>query len=201
MNKCTYAGVSSTLLAILVSLATIGCSTSSVSGGRILPRPENSYRVVIEKALAYAQANRQRYGVNDAKEELAFLSESVDRLGQRHVRMQQIYRRVPVWGHQLIVHFSKTDEPNGISGTYRPIDPITESEPILSEKDAEVNTLRVKTEGWKTVETKKYIYVGALRPSLVYLVTIEKESERLRVFIDAKDGSVLHEISEVQEAR
>ena len=104
------------MLAALVSAA---CITPLTPVGHDRPAPATSHRASTDRTIAYIQENRDRYGISDAPNEFSFQSENVDQLGQRHVWLQQVYRGIPVWGQQLIVHFIERQEAKHISGTYK----------------------------------------------------------------------------------
>ena len=196
----------SMLLVYFVGVMVSGCAADSSRAKVVLVSAPNSEvrdsdSVLVGKAIAYLQSQRSKYGISNAESEFVFQNDTVDKQNRHHIRFQQAHRGVPVFGHQLIVHFSDATEPNGISGTYRSIQSNLQIEPVLRPNNASTNALIKKGEGWTAISVEKSIYVAALRPSLAYLVTINRNGERMLVFIDAKDGSLLHEISEVRDVK
>jgi Zn-dependent metalloprotease len=195
----------SMLSVFFVGVMVSGCAANASRPKEVsLPTPSevsDSDSMLVAKAIAYLQSRRSKYGISNAESEFVFQNDTVDKQNRHHIRFQQVHRGVPVFGHQLIVHFSDPTEPNGISGTYRSIRSNLQIEPVLRPNDASTNALITKGEGWTAISVEKNIYVAALRPSLAYLVTIERNGERMLVLIDAEDGSLLHEISEVRDVK
>ena len=196
-----YSMLSVCFVGVMVSGCAANASRPKEASLRTPNEARESDSMLVAKAIAYLQSRRSKYGISNAESEFVFQNDTVDKQNRHHIRFQQAHRGVPVFGHQLIVHFGDTTEPNGVSGTYRSIHSNLEIEPGLYPKDASTNALDPKGAGWTTISVEKNIYVAALRPRLAYLVTIERNGERMLVFIDAKDGSLLHEISEVRDVK
>ena len=189
-------------LALLLAVPMIAACTifSTRVGSDHLPAEKVSH-ASSDRAIAYVQENHQRYGIADATKEFAFQSEKVDQLEQRHVRLQQVYRGIPVWGQQLVVHFSERGEPRSISGTYRAINAQLDMEFRISPAEATAMAIQNRQGNWHgSGDPIQYIYLGPLRPAIVYKVTITDNQKSASVFVDAGNGSVLHEISDIQEA-
>ncbi len=69
------------------------------------------------------------YGLKDANE-LTPIATNTDKLGQTHIKLQQVYQGVPVYGAQLIVHFY-TDGSAMVNGRNQPSPAITSTNPTL----------------------------------------------------------------------
>lgn len=147
------------------------------------------------RALMYLEKNRDRYGIVDARNELAFLREDIDTLGQKHVRFQQVQSGVPVWGHQLIVHFDQRDQAMRVTGSFLPGLGRIDVRPRISAEEAAVTAVSVKGTGWRATDNTLYIYSLASRPHLAWHVTLKRGLDRWFIFVNANDGAVLHQIT------
>ena len=148
-----------------------------------------------QRALAYLDANRAQYGLIDAKTELAYISENVDELKQAHVRFQQVHRGVPVWGQQLIAHFNGRDEPSSASGTFLPITAPIDTKPRIDERTAATGVVKAKGSDWKVLDCEPVIFQHNNSAKLAHLITVTRALQRVFVFVDATDGSLLGELS------
>ena len=61
-----------------------------------------------QHALAFIDANRALFRLDNPRDELTLVEKVSDRLGKHHVKFRQTYQGIPVWGHDLVVHL----EPN-----------------------------------------------------------------------------------------
>lgn len=147
------------------------------------------------RALLYLEKNRERYGIANARNELAFQREDIDTLGQKHVRFMQVNSGVPVWSQQIIVHFDRSDQVMSVTGTLLPGLGRIDIRPRVSAEEAAATAVSVKGTGWRATDNMLYIYSHASRPHLAWYVTLKRGLERWFVFVDAKDGAVLHQIT------
>jgi bacillolysin len=58
------------------------------------------------------------FGIEDSVNELAELKSSVDSLGFKHIKTQQMVKGIPVYGNEYIVHFNQNGEVYAINGKY-----------------------------------------------------------------------------------
>lgn len=104
-----------------VALGQGGGNHDASAQGRPTGRILNSYRKgqgparpawvddALRRSLAYLKRNGRAHGLADAEAELELLGADQDDLGQTHVRLDQVYRGVPVYGGQLITHLEASD--------------------------------------------------------------------------------------------
>jgi Zn-dependent metalloprotease len=82
-----------------------------------------------EAVVAFFDANKDLYNMNDPATELAVKRSDTDNLGMTHVRMNQLYGGVPVFGAEMVVHFSPANKIQTVNGNYIPgIDVNTEAD-------------------------------------------------------------------------
>jgi bacillolysin len=146
-------------------------------------------------ALAYLKANPGEHRVTEPNRELTFLCEDVDELQQKHVRFQQSYEGVPVWGQQVIVHLSAQDQATSTSGRIEPIAQKIPTKPKLDKTVASATAANAAGEGWKAQDSMLYVYPHQGEPRLAHLVNVSKGLQRAMIFVDAETGLVLNQIS------
>jgi Zn-dependent metalloprotease len=73
---------------------------------------ENAFR----RALAYLTQHGAATGLVDPQAEVALAGADRDALGMTHVRLEQVFRGVPVFGSQLIVHMDANSVRDLVSG-------------------------------------------------------------------------------------
>ena len=101
---------------------------SDVSGGELLS--------LTPEASATAQLQHTAISLlRSPLEELEFTRSSIDPTGTRHVRMQQVYRDVPVYGAEVILH-QPTRGAATVTGRVRLTPKLAEAAPTLSADDA-----------------------------------------------------------------
>ena len=71
-------------------------------------------------AVSFVDRYKSLFQFDNQTEELVPVGASSDKLGRKHVRLQQAYGGIPIWGHEIIAHL----EPNGsvyaVSARYCP---------------------------------------------------------------------------------
>jgi len=63
----------------------------------------------LSRSLTYFAQNGHEFGLANPQAELTLFRADQDDLGQTHVRLNQVYRGLPVFGGQLITHLDVTD--------------------------------------------------------------------------------------------
>lgn len=71
-------------------------------------------------ALQFWQEFGRDFGITDPAAELSLLSQTVDTLGETHLRYQQYYKRVPVFGAQLMLHYDINNRIKVVNGLFIP---------------------------------------------------------------------------------
>lgn len=147
------------------------------------------------RALSYLEQNGGRYGIVSASGELVYLNESIDNLQQKHVRFQQVIKGIPVRGRQLVVHFNERDEVVSVTGAFLSGLGQIDVRPRVSAITVAATAASFKGEGWRATDTVLCIYPHGAHPLLAYHITLTRGLERWFVFVDARDGTVLHQIT------
>ncbi len=179
-----------------------------ISGSLLTPRSGKNAPLVA-RCGDYLEQVKSVMRIQNPNDEFVVKSERTDDLGQRHVRMAQRFKNIPVWGSEIILH-----EKNGtldlLNGGYFPTPSVKSVVPTLAATQAEVavredlgKKMTLKT---LSQEQKKYIGGEQFRSELViFHVEDRLESERLawhvvaypnmmhrwEYFVDAESGVVL----------
>ena len=86
-------------------------------------------------AIEFMKANKDLYLLNSVSKEMLVKRIDTDRIGARHVRMQQMYKELPVFGSEIIVHIDAEDNIKGTTGKLIP-EPDLPDKAKISEEEA-----------------------------------------------------------------
>ncbi|MBT2163107.1 M4 family metallopeptidase [Zobellia barbeyronii] len=68
--------------------------------------------------------------------EFVEISNNVDDLGQKHIKMQQVFEGLKVYGSEVILHLDKSNKVNALNGRNKPTPSIESTEPKFTVLDA-----------------------------------------------------------------
>lgn len=123
----------------------------------------------VDDALSIMDENRDLFELETAKDELRLMEHIADEYGQMY-KFQQVYKGVPVYGHQIILHSNRQQEANSVNGYY----------------DPEVKIKKVNTAPTLTANEALSVAIEAV--GMTEADTFEEQTAELNVF-PAKDGS------------
>lgn len=86
--------------------------------------------------LRFFKDHAALYQLRDADDELAPAAPATDALGMVHVRLRQMQRGIPVWGHGLGAHFAADGALVRVEGSFAPLPPLAHTTPVVSSIDA-----------------------------------------------------------------
>jgi Zn-dependent metalloprotease len=118
-----------------------------------------------------------------------------DKMGMTHVRLQQLYANLPVYGHELYLHIDKQNHLRCINGRVKPIDHRIDVNPALTAEEAKKRTAAFLKTDLEESSSQLLIYPhrATNRQVLSYLVTaMPALDQRWEVFVDANTGEILH---------
>jgi Zn-dependent metalloprotease len=161
-------------------------------------------------ALGFLDHHRALFGLRSAAEELRLLRIEPDlQLGHQHVRLDQVYRGLPVFGQQLHVHLDPSGAIVAVNGTFTPLIDL-DLQPTISQAQAlEVALADLRTQQLLPYELAKInleplpdattlmIYADdAGRATLVWHVVILTTSPlgQWDYFVHARRPTVVHAI-------
>ncbi|MEJ1238751.1 M4 family metallopeptidase [Chryseolinea sp. T2] len=168
-------------------------------------------------SYSFLEELKETLKVKNPQEEFSIRSLHIDAANRTHVRMEQLYRGVPVYGSEVMVHLGR--EEDTFNGQYRIIREDLEVSPALSKAEAiqRANTHLGKGKGLRTLsEFEKqlvmfedpqaelciYQETGIVTSDvLAYHVTVcPTVSQRWEYFVDATTGAVLHKYENICSA-
>ncbi len=159
-------------------------------------------QMVAKKFLA---ENRALLKLDDPDAETQLTGEQVESSGQSHLRFQQTYRGVPLFGKELLVHLDGEREVYLMQGRYEPTPKAIDTAPRITPDVATSAAFKEIGLGvYKLPHSTSALVIhtstrGAMK--LAYkIVTTPRLDERWIHFVDANTGAVIDRIYDVQEA-
>ena len=152
-------------------------------------------------ALEFLAGYRDLFLLKDPKGELNVKSIKEDKAGNTHIRFDQTYQGIPVWGAQILVHFNKDGSIKSVNGRWEPT-PQIDITPILSNEDA----LKIAKEDLKNQKNfskepaaELLIFPWQNETYLALQVTLVPDiAHNWKYFIDAKTGNILLKYNDVK---
>ena len=158
-------------------------------------------------ALAFIQANRDIFRLQDPQSELVIDESFQDMDGQFHVRFQQMYQGIPVWGQELTVHLDANGEIYAINARYSPTPRLElgsnmAASEAISIAEADVQTHTPVSElspqlknllDYDGPRAKQYVWIGQDGTErLVWHVQVRPNlRDNWYYFIDAETGKIV----------
>ena len=150
-------------------------------------------------AFYYLDRMRATFKLTSAHDEFLVTDIQIDTLGQKHIRLEQIFNTIPVWGKDLRVHLNKKNQVYYVHGVYQPIAADLKTRAEISREAAAEKALRSMPDPdqWHVVKIDTCIWApdNALQ-RLSYKVKMASKLDSQACFVDAIDGNVFHCISE-----
>ena len=165
-------------------------------------RKLQSKNLLSEIALAFLSAHRLLFKVIQPPDELTVESITTDELGLKHVRFQQMFKGIPVWASEIIVHLDRSNHVYLAQGRYIPTPVTVNICPVLSQEEA----LRIVAENLEETGSEcprcrsELIIFAALDdgPRLAYRVLATPSViEGWAFVIDAETGAILEKLPTV----
>ena len=165
-----------------------------------------------QAAADFLARNRDLFRLENPGRELEVKDEQADRFGWKHVRFQQKYRGMPVWGGEIIAHLDDTGLLYALNARYLPTPKnvdlrnveITQEQAIAwALQDLGLRRTDLRLEAWQKrllkydgPTARLYIWqdekVGVPEPRLVWHVAVRPNfQDNWFVFVDAHTGEVL----------
>lgn len=154
-----------------------------------------------EQFYSFHTASLQKTQINDPQKELLIKNISTDKNGITHVKAQQFYKGIKVYGAESFVHFGA--EKVVFNGNIYPIDENINTRPQFAEKavlQVAEQDLRLKTSYRNLSEKEKEIleYESPDRTLVIFENTLAYEIsirpnfiEEWKYFIDANNGNII----------
>jgi bacillolysin len=158
-------------------------------------------------AYAYLTAVATELSLDDPESEVRITEEITDELGQKHLRLQQVYQGLIVLPADARLH-ARTDEGFDLyTGRLQPSPQDLITTPAISKAAARTQMRRKFEEHWINVpphqldwisgpqlEVELVVYAGGDSPTLAWYANVRPNlKEHTSLFLDAQTGAILHE--------
>jgi bacillolysin len=133
---------------------------------------------------------------NPAKE-LHLIDSEEDDLGHTHLRYQQYYKDIKVWGSDLYVHYDTAGNPSAINGRYNPTPKNVSLTFALSQEQAVARAssfLKYDANSIHLWHAEKIVFIDHRgRAAAAWHIELgETLFDDLQLFVDASTGDILH---------
>ncbi|MGV8073288.1 MAG: hypothetical protein AB2L11_01810 [Syntrophobacteraceae bacterium] len=154
-----------------------------------------------DMALSFLDLYKTLFKLQQPHDELGCIAVETDDLGLKHVRLQQIYQTIPVWGKELNVHLDQHNSVYLVQGRYIPTPQHVNTEPAISARQAvEIvyNSLGLKREDVSSDAAELVVYVKAPEKALLAYKVF---ATSCIYFVDAVKGGIVDRITVRQTFR
>jgi bacillolysin len=155
-----------------------------------------------QSAARFLSENADLLGLDDPDHEFSLTHAVIDEAGRTHLRYQQMYRGLEVWGRDLVVHVGADGRVTGFNGRYAAT-PRSIGVPHATVTPDEARDAAARAFGVASLPAgadPRLVVApdgsGVLR--LAWLVPADLALDRRwEVFVDAESGEVIHRVSRV----
>jgi len=154
----------------------------------------------VQFALDFTEQYKDLFLLKDPKSELKLKSVKEDKAGNTHIRFEQTYQGLPVWGAQLLVHFSRDGYIKSVNGRWE-LTPAIEVQPAITVEDAlKIAQDDLKAEKFiKDPTSELLVFPWESQTYLAWQITlIPTLSKNWKYFVDAKTGKILLKYNDVK---
>ncbi|MEL6626206.1 MAG: M4 family metallopeptidase [Bacteroidota bacterium] len=153
-------------------------------------------QVAEQAAIDFLTQEASSLGIPQPTQAFSVVWIDQDDLGMTHVKMQQMFQGLPVYGKEIILHMNGADQVR-MTGRYSLIDPQLDVTPTLEPSDviefmmphlAEQTTVQELSPRWKQM----YGYEGPETELIVYDVPGYVSTQRLTYHIEARPNVIEH---------
>ncbi|MCX7737544.1 MAG: M4 family metallopeptidase [Candidatus Kapabacteria bacterium] len=160
--------------------------------------------------FSYLNENRNLFKIEDPIREFLIVNTFVDNENNKHIKLQQVYQKIPIWGKELILHFDNDNELYLINGKNVPSFQNFDANANLISKEqaitSSINDLSRFTSirefsdkekvllNYNGPTVEKYIWFENTneKPRLVWVIEIRNNfRDKWRYFIDAQTGEII----------
>lgn len=147
-------------------------------------------------AAAFISENSSLLKLNNAAQELRLFSETAEPTGKKHLRYQQQFQGLDVWGQQLSLHLEK-DGIYLVNGRYAPTPAISNTTPSVTPEAASLVAKKEFGSLAAETSTPQLIIYADHKPALLAykLELTEGINQRWIYIIDAQTSKILNKIS------
>jgi bacillolysin len=161
------------------------------------------------RAIGVMSQLKGLYGIQEAAQEFRQGIASRTEAGYRHVRLDQMYQGLPVFGGQVIVHFDGQGTARSVNGRYRPVAGLGTAAAVTA--DQALTTARADQQalanpvGAVGSGPSLVVYARNVDPKLAWQLVLTYDNGqgvvgRWRYWIDALTGEILFKYNDIPHA-
>jgi bacillolysin len=169
-----------------------------------LPEVAAQVATPVEAARAFFAEQASLFSMRAPSQELTLIRDERDRIGMNHVRFQQQYNGVEVFGGVIIAHTRGT-RIESISGTYFPDLSLDTAPNLTFAQGADLARAAVGMPDGVVAKERSglAIYARDRRNALTWKIELLSTTapKRWLVFVDAHDGGIVHRIDMLQTSK
>lgn len=162
------------------------------------------YSTNIDGIDKFFKNNKGNFKVENSNDEFTTKSTNKDNLGYTHIKLQQMVKGIPVFGHEYIIHFNNNGEIYSVNGNYNPkAKEFKKSKDFITPGEAENKALSQINYDPGSLDSdfpnngKAELYLYKLNDSYipVYLVQVSHllpQPGNWNIFINAYTGEVVN---------
>ncbi|WP_099188698.1 M4 family metallopeptidase [Tepidibacter mesophilus] len=155
----------------------------------------------IDGVVEFFEENKETFKIDNPKDEFELINKNTDKLGNTHIKLQQLYKGNPIYGKEYIVHFNKEGSIYAINGKidneiYNKV-PRRTKRSLGIDKSMAIEAAKAEVEAKKLIneaEVSEYLYDLDGRYIPVYevrLIVAEPELADWKVFVNKATGEVV----------
>ncbi len=182
------------MIAILLTSLTIACKPMTTEMTSDKQSNANIESKQSSDAMVYqAVQQKQTADPQSPLSGLDLISAQTDELGFEHLKYRQIFKGIPVWNSETIMHIDKDQKVYRVDGKILSIDPELTVIPALTAAQASQKASEaLQSDGsWTSSGEELVVYPNQDRHVLAWSVVLMKGLNRKFVLVDAKSGEVL----------
>ena len=154
--------------------------------------------------MEFLNNNRELLKLSNPSLETKLIKQETDSVGLTHLKYQQMFAGVPIFGKQLNVHLGNGGDVYLLNGRYEPTPENIDISPTISKESALVaviNDLGQPSVVATNASSDLMIYIDHGNPVLVYKISVSPNlTTGWTYFVDAKQGHIVHRINDIQTA-
>ena len=149
-----------------------------------------------EAAINFLEAYRSLFKLVNPEKELVIKSIEKDDIGYKHIRLNQVFSNITIWGSELIVHFDKDNHVYLVNGRYTPTPSELNTQPVLNDQEIKAIVTRefpqLKSECNDCRINLVIFNDSTNKPHLAYQVFVSVSlAEGWEIIVDAETGGIL----------
>jgi Zn-dependent metalloprotease len=170
----------------------------------LLPEGKRSAKDLVEQGKLYLEHIKVATRMSDPANEVMVIDQITDEDQAKHIKFNQVYKGIPIFGKEIWVHASRGDV-NLVNGNWVPTPKIDNTIPTLTEievfkilQEKEAFPSQVFVPAFLRGETKKELIIYQTKDEeyklAYYISTYPDGFHRWEYFLDAHSGEIIEKI-------